>query len=318
MFAFVICMIFMNVLVTGGAGFIGSHLCELLIKKGYGVTVFDNFSSGNEKNLFRVINRINLIHGDICNRPDVEAATKGIDYVVHLAAMISVQESISDPYKCHLINVEGTKNILDAAVLNKVKKVIIASSAAVYGNAKPPLKETDCCAPISPYGESKLLAEKLAIEYYQKFDLPTVSLRFFNVYGPRQNANSSYAGVILKFISALSENKSPIIFGDGEQTRDFIYVEDVVAAILLAMENKRAHGEIFNVATGIPTSINSLFRTVALIMRKNIKPSYQPALTGDIRHSFADIKKISTLLGFKPSYTLKKGLKKTIDFYLGQ
>ncbi len=310
----------MKVLVTGGAGFIGSHLCEALVKKGYEVTVFDNFSKGNKKNLAGIIDRISLIRGDICNRRDVRGATKGIDYIVHLAAMISVEESISNPKKCYSINVGGTKNVLDGAVLNKVKKVVIASSAAVYGNAKPPIKETDGCNPISPYGESKLHAEKLALEYYSKYSdlnhLSVVCLRFFNIYGPRQNATSPYAGVISKFIYALSENKAPVIFGDGEQTRDFIYVEDVVAAILLSMENERANGEIFNVASGIPITINKLLDRIEQILNKHIRPEYKPARNSDIKHSFADITKASKLLGFKSEYTLEKGLEKTIRSFV--
>lgn len=306
----------MRILVTGGAGFIGSHVCEALVKRGYNVSVFDDFSNGSEKNLANVhmLTQIKIIKGDICNKPDISTAMKDIDYVVHLAAIVSVQESVSNPEKCHSVNVGGTGNVLEAALANKVKRVIIASSAAVYGTVKPPLKETDVCTPISQYGQSKLLAEKKALEYCSKFGLEVICLRFFNVYGPRQNANSQYAGVISKFISALNKGKKQIIFDDGEQTRDFVYVEDVATAVLRSIETEWTNYQIFNIASGTPVSINKLLEILSLLLKKDKNVEHRQARYGDIKDSFADVTKASNILGFKAAYSLKEGLGKTINY----
>ena len=304
-----------SILVTGGGGFIGSHTSEALLKKHYRVRVFDNFSTGTKENLAQVKKKVQIVHGDICNIGELEEAMQGVTYVIHLAALVSVPESLKNPEKCYAINVDGTKNVLETALRNKVKKVILASSAAVYGNMKPPLKETYEGTLLSPYGKSKLLMEREALRYHSEFGLPVVCLRYFNVYGPRQISGSPYSGVISKFIEAFQKNKSPVIYGDGEQTRDFIYVQDVVDAMLLTLKNNITSGEILNLATGKPTSINALLAILQELFRQNTPASYQAARPGDITYSFADIGKIQKTIGFSPNYTLKQGLKKTIEWF---
>lgn len=305
-----------KILVTGGAGFIGSHICEALVKKRHRVTVLDDFSTGKEENLARIKRKIRIIRGDIRDRPTVEDAMKKTDYVIHEAAFVSASESVNDPKTTYSINVDGTKNVLDGALKQRIKKVVLASSAAVYGNREPPLKEMFECHPLSPYGESKLLNEYDAVRYITKFHLPIVCLRYFNVYGPRQRRESGYAGVITSFINALNSNEQPVIYGDGSQTRDFIYVEDVARATLLALKNNKANGEVFNIATGKPTTIRELALTIARLMKKGeVKPNYAASREGDITHSWADISKAAKILKFKPKFSLDAGLRKTIKYF---
>jgi UDP-glucose 4-epimerase len=293
-------------LVTGGAGFIGSHISLELKKQGHDVMVLDKTSVSNLET-----QGIEVVRGSITDLNTVENATKGVDYVFHEAALVSVAESMTDPEKTRLVNVIGSRNVLDAALKNGTKKVILASSAAVYGDSPPPLSETAEKKPLSPYGESKLEMEHLASEYKEK-GLNTISLRYFNVYGPFQSTGSPYSGVISKFIQSMLENKKVIIYGDGGQTRDFIYVKDVVNANILSMESKA--GGCFNIATGRQTSIKELSSVIAELLGKIPEIEMQDEREGDIKHSYADVSKAKELLDFEAEYSLKKGLEKTIEW----
>ena len=298
-------------LVTGGAGFIGSFMAEALLSEGHSVRILDDFSTGSRKNLSSFASDIDLVEGSITDAALVKKMARGVDYVFHEAALVSVAESMRNPEKTMEVNVGGTKNVLDAAVSNNVKKVILASSAAVYGDAAPPLRESVRCAPLSPYGQSKLELERLASEYAKKHSLDSVSLRYFNVYGPRQPADSPYSGVIARFMDAMVKGKRPTICGDGLQTRDFIYVKDVAAANMLAMKAGGA-GEAYNIATGNAITLNKLASTISGLLGRDIKPDYAATRPGDIRHSFADISKAKKSLGFAPEYPLEAGLKEML------
>jgi UDP-glucose-4-epimerase GalE len=304
----------MKVLITGGAGFIGSHIAEALLKKNYEVRILDNFSTGEKENIKGI--KAEVIEGSITDKKTVDEAMKGIDYLFHQAAQVSVADSVKNPARTWDINIKGTKLVLNAAVKNKVKKVIVASSAAVYGDdPQLPKREEMKPQPISPYGNSKLMNEYMAENEHRVNGLSAICLRYFNVYGPRQSPKSEYAGVISKFIEKMTKGERPTIYGDGEQTRDFVYVEDVVNANILAMENEKVKSGVFNIATGKETSINELVRTINEILGKNIQPIYEPAREGDIKRSVADITKAKRKLGYEPKYTLKDGLKKTIEWY---
>ncbi|MEM3422839.1 MAG: SDR family oxidoreductase [Candidatus Bilamarchaeaceae archaeon] len=305
----------MRVLVTGGAGFIGSHLAEALLKRGHAVRILDNFSTGKEENIKDIENSIEIIRGSITEKEVLENAIENVDYVLHHAAQISVVDSIKNPKKTWEINIKGTKLLLNAAVKNKVKKVILASSAAVYGN-EPGLPKTEQMRtkPTSPYGDSKLMNEYMAQKYHQQDKINIISLRYFNVYGPRQHPQSAYAGVISKFMEKMIKGERPIIYGNGEQTRDFVYVEDVVSANILALESTVKNG-IYNIGSGKETSLNELVKTLNEILGTKIEPIYEPPREGDIQRSVADISKAKKDLGYIPKYTLKEGLTKTIEWY---
>ncbi|VVC03208.1 L-arabinose 1-dehydrogenase (NAD(P)(+)) [Candidatus Bilamarchaeum dharawalense] len=300
-------------LVTGGAGFIGSHLVELLLTKGHTVRVLDDFSTGKVENLANATGELSVIKGDICNKSTVNKASKSVDFIFHEAAVVSVSQSIKDPIKTTNININGSKNVLEAALENNAKKVIFASSAAVYGDTKPPLSEDLEGKPLSPYGKSKLEVELLLKQYHKSNGLKFVALRYFNVYGPRQSA-SSESGVIATFLDDFHKNKVPVVFGDGKQTRDFIYVRDVALANLRAMETSKADGEAINVATGKSIDLNQLVATLNTLYGKNIQPVYDGERVGDIKYSYADTKKAETLLGFSANTTLENGLKRTMKW----
>ncbi|MEM3541151.1 MAG: SDR family oxidoreductase [Candidatus Bilamarchaeaceae archaeon] len=305
----------MKILITGGAGFIGSHLAEALLKRGHAVRILDNFSTGKEENIKDIENSIEIIRGSITEKEVLENAIENVDYVLHHAAQISVVDSIKNPKKTWEINIKGTKLLLNAAVKNKVKKVILASSAAVYGN-EPGLPKTEQMRtkPTSPYGDSKLMNEYMAQKYHQQDKINIISLRYFNVYGPRQHPQSAYAGVISKFMEKMIKGERPIIYGNGEQTRDFVYVEDVVSANILALESTVKNG-IYNIGSGKETSLNELVKTLNEILGTKIEPIYEPPREGDIQRSVADISKAKKDLGYIPKYTLKEGLTKTIEWY---
>jgi nucleoside-diphosphate-sugar epimerase len=299
------------ILVTGGAGFIGSHLVEYFLKIGEPVRVLDNFSSGRGENLQYLPQKLHLevIKGDISDFHTVLAAMKGIKYVFHEAGLVSVPLSIQQPQTSFRHNTIGTFNIFEAARLSGVLRVIFASSAAVYGkNNNLPLKEGMTCLPLSPYALEKCYAEQLAELYYRIYGLSSTGLRYFNVYGPRQSPQSSYSGVISILVDRLLNRKRPFIYGDGEQTRDFIYVKDVVNANIHSLEAGEG-AYVFNVGSGKSISIKQLFKLLQQILKTNIKPKYLPPREGDIYHSCADITQISQLLDWQPQWEITAALK---------
>ena len=303
----------MRALITGGAGFIGSHIAERLVSLGWDVVVLDDLSSGKSENMKSFSDRILFISGSITDKQAVEKAVSGADYVFHEAALVSVVKSVSNPEETHKINVEGTRNVLEASLGAKVKRLVFASSAAIYGNANPPVAEDFEFNPLSPYAESKIEGEKLMAEFNEK-GLETVSLRYFNVYGERQDPDSQYSGVITRFVGKMLNSESPTIYGDGNQSRDFIYVDDVVDANLAAVEKKEAAGEAFNIATGKPITINQLEGLLSELTGYDGEPEYGEKREGDIYDSYADVSKALKYLGFKASTNIDEGLRKTIEW----
>ncbi|MEK6979811.1 MAG: NAD-dependent epimerase/dehydratase family protein [Candidatus Micrarchaeota archaeon] len=306
-------------MVTGGAGFIGSHIVEHLAALGNEVLVFDDFSSGFMSNLDHIANKgkMKVVRGSVTSFDSLRDAFDmfgGCDYIFHEAAQVSVVSSLKNPQKTYEVNVGGTSNVLRVAKEIGVKRVVIASSAAVYGNISKEnnigVSEDDPTSPISPYASSKLRNEQDALDS----GVETVCLRYFNVYGPRQNPDSPYSGVISKFANEMSSGNSPTIFGDGTQTRDFVYVGDVAHANLLAIESKNAVGQVFNIGSGTATTINGLVAELNSLFGTNFTPNYAGERTGDIKHSCADISKARKSMGFLPSYQLKDGLRMTIDW----
>lgn len=303
-------------LVTGGAGFIGSHLCHTLIAKGDRVVILDSLDSGNMCNISDILDddHVEFIEDSILNGPRLLSLCDRVDGIFHLAALVSVQRSIDDPRLNHQINIDGLFEVFEAARLARVPKIVLASSAALYGNDYlPPHKETVQSVPLSPYAVGKCLSELYAAVYTELYGIHSVCLRFFNVYGPKQDPSSPYSGVISKFMDAISGDDEFTIFGDGEQTRDFVYVLDVVQAMILSME-KGVSG-VFNVGTGMSVSINQLARTVMEVSGKDVGIRYLGAREGEVRHSCADISKISEGLGYKPRYSLKEGISDTYSWW---
>ncbi|MCK4351958.1 SDR family oxidoreductase [candidate division WOR-3 bacterium] len=314
-------------LVTGGAGFIGSHLVEELLRRGERVRILDNFSTGKRENIedikraldyrLSIINNLEVIEGDIRSYHIVREAVKGIDYILHEAALPSVPRSIKDPITTNEVNTGGTLNILESARDTGVRKVIYASSSSVYGNAEIlPKQETMAPAPVSPYAVSKLASEKYCQIFYEIYELETVILRYFNIFGPRQDPSSQYSAVIPKFISSMINKKQPTIYGDGEQSRDFTYVSNVVQANLLAVEATNTGGKVFNIACGKKITVNDLVKELNKILNKNINPIYTASMPGEVRHSLAEIKEAKSVIGYGPLVTFTKGLKKTIKYFL--
>jgi UDP-glucose 4-epimerase len=304
-------------LVTGGAGFIGSNIVRTLVERGERVRVLDNFATGKRANLAEFENRIETVEGDIRDRALVAQAVKGVDYVLHQAALGSVPRSIADPHTTHEVNASGTLNLLWAAKEERVKRFVIASSSSVYGNTPTlPKEESMLAQPVSPYGVSKLAAERYTLSFHAVYGLPTVALRYFNVFGPQQDPDSQYAAVIPRFITALMHGKPPIIYGDGEQSRDFTFVENVIEANLLACLAPDAVGLYMNVACGERYSLNVLAKHLAGIMGKNIEPIYEKERTGDVKHSMADIARAQRLLSFSPRVKFQVGLQRTVAWFL--
>jgi len=303
-------------LVTGGAGFIGGHLVDRLIKGGLEVTVLDNLSSGQEENLSLHVkdDSFHFVRGDIRDTGLVRGLVKGVDIIFHEAAIVSVPLTIKDPVLAHDVNVNGTLNILTACLNSSVKRFVYASCCAVYGNAEvSPQNEGLPPSPISPYAATKVSAEGYCKAFHQVYGVETVSLRLFNVYGPRQKLGN-YSGVLVKFIDRLSRNEPPVIYGDGEQTRDLTYVEDVVEAHILALSSKSAVGEVFNIATGYATKINELLNMLADVMDvAPLRPMYAESRLGDVRHSCGDITKARRVLGYMPKFSLEEGLRKLFE-----
>ncbi|MEX1248133.1 MAG: SDR family oxidoreductase [Anaerolineales bacterium] len=303
-----------RVLVTGGAGFIGSHLTQALVERGDHVRVLDNFSTGSAENLAGVKDKIVLVQGDLRNRVNVAEAVQDIEVVFHLAAFVSVPASIEKPAECYPVNVNGTIELLEAARQVGVRRVILASSAAVYGpGTELPLRETARPECLSPYAASKLFNEILTNLYSRVHGLPVVALRYFNVYGPRQSPSSTYAAVIPKFIQRLKAGQPPVVLGNGLQTRDFVYVGDVVRANLLAAEAEGLEGQVFNICSGIETKILDLLDVLYSIIPNAPEPEFAAERPGDVPRSLGDPGFAAKLLGFQARVTLEAGLKRCAD-----
>ncbi len=301
-----------KVIVTGGAGFIGSHLTELLLSRGYHIIIIDDFSTGKIANIEPLLKsmKVDFIQGSITELPLLQNLFQGVDFVFHQAALSSVPRSIEDPLSTNKVNITGTLNVLLAARDNNVKKVIYASSSSVYGNTPTlPKREDMVSNPQSPYALTKLVGEYYCRVFHQIYDLPTICLRYFNVYGPRQDSDSQYAAVIPIFIARLSQNKPPIIYGDGKQTRDFTFVKDVIQANIIGAESDACG--VFNIGRGENSTLNDLAKTITDLMGKDLQSEYQPPRVGDVRDSLADISR-ARAIGYEPQYSLDKGLRETI------
>ncbi|MBK6506687.1 MAG: SDR family oxidoreductase [Ignavibacteria bacterium] len=306
-----------KVLVTGGAGFIGSNLVKELLARGYAVKVLDNFSSGKRDNLKPFGKDIELIEGDIRSYHIVREAVKDTEVVFHQAALPSVPRSIKDPITSNEVNVNGTLNVLDASVSASVRRVIYASSSSVYGdNPELPKHEGMLPNPLSPYAVSKLAGEKYCSVFSRIYGLETIALRYFNVFGPNQDPTSQYSAVIPKFIRAIAVNEEPIIYGDGEQSRDFTYVSNVVDANILASSSPCDSAIAINCACSGQITLNELVGHINKLLGKNVKPKYADPRTGDIKHSFADIRMAKEKINFVPSVDFEKGLELTVNSYL--
>ncbi|MEK9153613.1 MAG: SDR family oxidoreductase [Patescibacteria group bacterium] len=307
-----------KILITGGAGFIGSNLAEQLVEQGQEVVVLDNLATGRLSNLRKIEKQVKFIQGDIRELDSLRESFQGIDFVFHLAALPGVFFSVQSPEQCNKTNIEGTLNVLMAARDNKVKRVVFASSSSIYGGVSPINQEDQKPQPLSPYAVSKITGEYYANNFYKLYGLETVCLRFFNVFGPHQNPESEYAAVIPLFIKLAIEGKQPIIFGDGQQSRDFTFVENVVEGMILAMNSPQAAGEVFNLACGDNITVNQLVETIGQILGKKITPVYQDPRPGDIYRSQANADKIKTKLGFAPKVNFTDGLTKTIAYLKSQ
>jgi UDP-glucose 4-epimerase len=308
----------LKVLITGGAGFIGSHLVDYCLKIGYEIVVLDNLFAGKIENIKQHLNhnKFHLIKGDIRNQKDVEKALKDVDAVCHLAAIVNIPLSIENPLLANEVNVQGTLKLLKASVKHCVKRFVYASTCAVYGEAKYlPINEEHPINPLSPYGASKLAAEHYCKVFHQIYGLQTICLRFFNVYGPRQ-PSGPYGGVITTFLESIKKKEPIVIFGDGNQTRDFLYAADAVQAYALALDCKGCAGETFNIGTGTKTSINELAQILIECMDKpHAKVVHVGERKGDIKESYADISKAEKKLGFKPKFSVKEGLRELVKSF---
>ncbi|MGD9189955.1 MAG: SDR family oxidoreductase [Desulfobacteraceae bacterium] len=307
---------FKKALVTGGAGFIGSHLAHALVEQGCAVTVLDNLSTGHIENLSGILDRITFVEGDILDDAILSRVVPGCGAVFHQAAIVSVIQTIENPVSSTMVNDLGTLKVLEAARLNKVRRVVLASSSAVYGDdPQLPKIETMAPNPLSPYAVQKLTNEHYAQLYHSLFGLEAVCLRYFNVFGPRQDPLSPYSGVISIFMLRAVHGQAPLIYGDGHQTRDFIYVQDVVRANLQAATSDRAPGQVFNVGTARSISINTLWERIAELAGIDVTPEYTAAREGEVKHSCAAIDKALGQLAFQPSMLFEDGLKKTYAWY---
>ena len=303
-------------LVTGGAGFIGSHLVEALLERGDDVRVLDNLSTGKIANLQGLMDSIEFIEGDIRNSDDLIKAIKGIDQVFHQAAFVSVPLSLEQPDVCINANVQGTQQLLELSRQAGVDRVVLASSAAVYGeNSDFPLDEYGNTDPLSPYAVSKLISEIFTKMYSHQLGLDVVALRYFNIFGPRQNPDSDYAAVIPIFIKLLVDKRKPVIYGDGNQSRDFVFVKDVVQANLLASVSTSAPGRVINICSGLETSLLDLLAALSDIFGLSIRPEFETTRAGDIYRSVGDPNLAKEILGFIPQTTLYEGLQATVDWF---
>lgn len=306
----------MRYLVTGGAGFIGSNTVDELVRRGHGVVILDDLSSGKEENLADVHPKITFVKASITDLESVQRAMQQAEYVIHLAARTSVPRSVKDPIETNRINVEGTLNVLVAARDNRVKRVVFAASSSAYGEtATLPKKESMQPEPISPYGVSKYVGELYAQAFGRCYGLETVCLRYFNIFGPRQDPDSPYSGVLSRFATAFLQDEQPVVFGDGEQTRDFTFVDNAVEANLLACEAPAASGKVFNIGTGDRYSLNQTLEILRRLSGKQLRARYEPPREGDIRDSQADITSAREFLGYEPAVRFEEGLQRTYEWY---
>ena len=306
----------MRYLVTGGAGFIGSNTVDELVRRGHSVVVLDDLSSGKEENLSDNRNKITFIKGSITDIEVVRKAMHEAEYVLHLAARTSVPRSVKDPIETNKINIDGTVNVLVAAKELKVKRVVFAASSSAYGETPTlPKVETMQPQPISPYGVTKYVGELYGQTFGRCYGLENVSLRYFNIFGPRQDPSSPYSGVLAKFCSAFLEETQPVVFGDGEQTRDFTYVDNAVQANLLACETPNVSGRVFNVGCAARISLNEVLRALGKITGRPLEAKYEPPREGDIRDSLADISQAKEFLGYSPQVSFEDGLSRTFEWY---
>jgi UDP-glucose 4-epimerase len=306
-----------QVLVTGGAGFIGSHIVDALVARGDQVRVLDNLSTGNMANLAAVKDKIDFIQADLCDEAAVKRAVAGIDTIFHEAALASVQRSVEKPLDTHAACVTGTLTLLDQARRAKVRRIVYAASSSAYGNLPAASKrETDLPAPISPYGVAKLAAEYYLGAFAAMGEIETVALRYFNVFGPRQDPHSEYSAVIPRFITAMLTGKIPTIYGDGKQSRDFTFVENVVRGNLLAGDAPNASGRVINLAAAHKISLLDLIEQINRVLNTNIKPNHEPARIGDVRESMADLTVAREVLKYEPTVEFTEGLRRSIDYYV--
>jgi nucleoside-diphosphate-sugar epimerase len=302
-----------NYLVTGGAGFIGSHISEALVSRGHRVRVADNFVTGYQRNLRP---GVEFVEGDVADPRVAADVVAGMDYVIHQAAIPSVPRSVDNPEESHRANVDGMLQILLASRDAKVKRVVFAGSSSVYGDTEVlPKTETMPTNPLSPYALQKLMSEMYGQMFTRLYGLETVTTRYFNVFGPRQDPGSPYSGVISLFIKALSDGTRPIIYGDGGQTRDFTYVTNVVDGVIRSAETPGVGGHVFNVATSSRVSLNELLAVLKKIFGSDVEPIYKESRAGDVRDSQADISKATKMLGYRPTVGLEEGLRQTVEWY---
>jgi nucleoside-diphosphate-sugar epimerase len=308
----------MRYVVTGGAGFIGSNTVDELVRRGHSVVVLDDLSAGREDNLAEIRNKITFIKGSITDIEVVRKAMHEAEYVLHLAARTSVPRSVKDPIETNKINIDGTLNVLVAAKELKVKRVVFAASSSAYGETPTlPKVETMQPEPISPYGVTKYVGELYGQTFGRCYGLENVALRYFNIFGPRQDPSSPYSGVLAKFCTAFLEGTPPSVFGDGHQTRDFTYVENAVHANLLACEAPNVSGKVFNIGVGGRVSLNEVLRELRKITGKALEAKYEPPREGDIRDSQADIAQAREFLGYEPQVSFEEGLARTFEWYRG-
>jgi len=306
-------------LVTGGAGFIGSNICTKLISQGCFVRVIDNLLTGKKVNLTGIIDKIEFIEADMGNPDAARSAMKGIDVVLHQGALPSVPRSVDDPAATHRHCVDATFTLLLAARDAKVKRFVYAASSSAYGDTPTlPKVETMPVNPLSPYAAAKLMGEYYCSVFYKVFGLETISLRYFNVFGPHQDPTSQYAAAIPAFVTAILKDKSPTVYGDGEQSRDFTFVDNVVEANLRAAGAKQTKGEVVNIACGEAVTVNAIIEMINGLVGKNVKPVYVPSRKGDVKHSLADIALAKKLIGYKPVILFKAGLQKALEWYRAQ
>ncbi|MGD0956990.1 MAG: SDR family oxidoreductase [Candidatus Acidiferrales bacterium] len=306
----------MRYLVTGGAGFIGSNMVDELVRRGHSVVVLDDFSSGKEANLAGVRGKIDFRAGSITDLAEAQAACEGVDYVIHLAARTSVPKSVKDPLETNKVNIDGTLNVLVAARDAKVKRLVYAASSSAYGETPTlPKTETMQPEPISPYGVTKFVGELYAQVFGRVYGLENASVRYFNVFGPRQDPTSQYSGVLSRFMLAILEGEAPVVYGDGEQSRDFTYIDNVVDQTLRACEASGASGKVFNGGTGARITLNEVLKLLGKITGRKVQAKYDPPRAGDIRDSQADISLARKVLGYEPRVHLEDGLKRTWEWY---